>query len=534
MQKYFLEFSQTGILPSLILDYLSNDKGLSKFYSYRPEISAFEKVIEQKQKEKVNRKILVEVLHDQYASVFNNNFEFNTNVKSNIELLISENTFTVTTGHQLNIFTGPLYFFYKIISTINLSEKLKQQYPHYNFIPVYWMASEDHDLEEINHIQLFGKKIIWNQDQKGACGRISTASLTTVIKELKLLTGDNKNASEIIRLFEDAYLKNKKLSDATRYLVHHLFSKYSLVIIDGDDKKLKTEFAEILEDDLKNKSAFKIVNETVTHLGKKYKTQVNPREINLFYLKDGIRGRIVFESSKFKVQDSTMKFSEREIIEELKKHPENFSPNVVLRPLYQEKVLPNLAYVGGPGEIGYWLEYKAMFDYYKINFPVLMLRNTVLWLENSTVSRMNKFSLAAGDLFQPEDVLIKNFVKKNSEDAISLKQEITEVEKSFESIKRKADQSDQSILTSIEGEKQKTLNIFNNLEAKLIRAEKKKQETNINQIRKLHEKIFPETSFQERYDNFIPYYLKYGEIFLKVLKENLDPFDFRLVVLGEN
>ncbi|MEP7170435.1 MAG: bacillithiol biosynthesis cysteine-adding enzyme BshC [Bacteroidota bacterium] len=531
MQKSFLELSQTGIYSSLTLDYLNDEKSLHEFYNLRPEINSFEKAILEKKKENINRKVLVEVLNDQYKNIFTTDFEFNSNVKSNIDSLLNENTFTVTSGHQLNIFTGPLYFLYKIISTINLSEKLKQHYPHYNFVPVYWMASEDHDFEEINHIHLFGKKIAWNQNQKGACGKIATDSLITVIEELNASISGNANGKNILNLFEKAYLKNKSLSDATRFLVHHLFSKYGLVILDGDDRKLKAEFSEFMEDDLKNNSAFKKIMETNRKLEKKYKLQVNPREINLFYLQENSRKRIEKNNSRFTIHDSQLEFSEDEMLNELKNHPENFSPNVVLRPLYEEKILPNLAYVGGPGEISYWLEYKAMFDFHKINFPVLMLRNSALLIDENVSAKMNKLRVTFEDLMQQEDDLIKNFITKNSGEAISLQKEIKEIEHIFENIKQKAASSDPGLIISIDAEKQKTLNSFQNLETKLIRAEKKKQETSINQLKKSREKIFPENTFQERYENFIPYYLKYGDDFLTVLKNNFDPFDFRLVIL---
>jgi bacillithiol synthase len=532
MQKSFLEFSLTGILPPLTMAYLDNENSIHEFYNLRPEINSFEKAILEKKKEKTNREVLVEVLKDQYKNILITDFEFNAGVKSNIDLLLNEHTFTVTTGHQLNIFTGPLYFLYKIISTINLSEKLKQHYhPRYNFVPVYWMASEDHDFEEINHIHLFGKKITWDQNQKGACGRIATDSLINVLEELKSLIGGNENGIKILSVFENAYLKNKTLSDATRFLIHHLFSKYGLVIVDGDDRRLKALFSEIMEDDLKNNSAFKKASETIHKLEKNYKLQVNPREINLFYLQEGMRERIVKEQSQFTIHNSQLKIPGQNISDELKTHPGNFSPNVVLRPLYQEKVLPNLAYVGGPGEISYWLEYKSMFDFYKINFPILMVRNSALLVDEAASSKINKLNISISDLMQPEDNMIKNFITKKFGDSISLQKEINEIENIFEAVKQKADPSDPPLLSSIEGEKHKIVNSFKNLEAKLIRAEKKKQEINISQLKKIREKIFPGNSFQERYENFIPYYLRYGDKFFKSLKENLDPFDSRLIVL---
>src|SRR6185436_14085868 len=229
MQKSFLDLAQSRIYPPLAIDYLNNEKSIQELYGFRPEINSFEYVIREKKRENINRKVLVEVLKDQYHGIFAEDLPFNSKIKSNIESLLDEKTFTVTTGHQLNIFTGPLYFLYKIISTINLSEKLKQHYSQFNFIPLYWMASEDHDFEEINHVNLFGKKIKWEQDLKGASGRMAAGTMVTALDEIKSLIEGNENGKKILSVFENAYLKNKKLSDATRYLVHHLFSTYGLV-----------------------------------------------------------------------------------------------------------------------------------------------------------------------------------------------------------------------------------------------------------------------------------------------------------------
>src|ERR1019366_3566764 len=302
-------------------------------------------------------------------------------------------------------------FIYKIIPTFNLAQILKKKYPEYNFVPVYWMASEDHDFEEIKNINLYGKKIIWdNPEAKGAVGKLKVATLNLMLDELKQILGDSENAKELIQLFSDAYLQQNNLTDATRYLVNHLFSDYGLVILDGDDVSLKSEFSEIIKDDILNNTNYKLVNQTISKLNKiGFKAQVNPREINFFYMIDNVRERIIFDSSKFKVQSLGIAFSKEEILAELKNHPERFSPNVVTRPIYQQMILPNLAYVGGPGEIAYWLEYKAMFDFHKVNLPVLIPRNFVMLIDEKYNQQIKKLGFALMDIFKDTEILIKEY-----------------------------------------------------------------------------------------------------------------------------
>lgn len=530
LNKTVLNYSDTNYFSKLILDYLSGEEKLKSFYSFTPQIDSFREVIDNKAKQLINRDLLVEVIEKQYKE---SNCELPT---ANCKLLQSENTFTVTTGHQLCLFTGPLYFIYKIITTINLAEELKKKYPENNFVPIYWMASEDHDFAEINHIHLFGKKIEWKpENQKAiAVGKLNTESIQQVIEELKPILGASENALQLIALFEKSYLQNKNLADATRCLVHELFKEYGLVILDADNADLKREFASVLEDDIFNHSNYNHVNNSIKQLETLgAKAQVNPREINCFYMTNELRERIVFENGKYVVNNTSITFSKEELQAELKNHPERFSPNVVLRPLYQETILPNLAYIGGGGELAYWLEYKAMFDFHKIQFPVLILRNSVLFIDAASQEKWNKFELTQHDLFSSTEEIIKKFIASHTNENDNLKEEQEKLKAIYELISAKAQKKDATLKASADGELQKALSGIANLENKMLKAEKQKQETSLNQIKKIKDKLFPEGELQERYDTVSTFYLKYGNDFIKSLKENLSPWENKFTLLTE-
>ena len=298
----------------------------------------------------------------------------------NIQSLSESNTFTVTTGHQLNIFTGPIYFLFKLVTTINLSKKLKEYYPDFHFIPVYWMASEDHDFEEISYFNMFGEKYQWATGQTGAVGRFDPSSLADVLYQI----------DENVELFEKAYGRFHTLAGSVRFYVNELFGSEGLVVVDGDDSELKAQFATVTKDDILNQNAHQRVNETnkqLINLG--YKLQASSRPINFFYL-DDFRRRIICEGENFKVLGSKIKFSKQEILSEIEHYPERFSPNVIMRPLYQEMILPNLAYLGGPAEIIYWLQLKGVFDYYKIEFPIIMPRNFGMIIHQKIAKKINQ------------------------------------------------------------------------------------------------------------------------------------------------
>ncbi|MBI3502775.1 MAG: bacillithiol biosynthesis cysteine-adding enzyme BshC [Bacteroidetes bacterium] len=394
MKFHHVSLEKTNHFSKLFLDYINQEKNLSSFYKYSPSADSFSQAIKDISALKFNRKLLVDVITEQYAKT--SNCQLPT---ANCQLLLDEKTFTVCTGHQLCLFTGPLYFIYKIISTINLAEALKKKYSAYNFVPVYWMASEDHDFVEVNHINLFGKKIEWNKKPGGPVGKFSTAGISEVISELKSLLDDSKNVAELIALFENAYLNHSDYASATRYLVNELFGKYGLVILDADDKRLKNEFREIIRDDMFNHTNFNLVNETIAQLKNNgYDAQVIPKEINFFLLSKKFRGWI--DTAKVQSEPEEWK---KKLVEET----ERFSPSVITRPLYQQKIFPNLAYVGGPAEISYWLEYIVMFDHHKIFFPVLIPRNFV-HIDNEETSETEIFK---GELQERHDNFIPFYLK---------------------------------------------------------------------------------------------------------------------------
>ncbi|MCG3167102.1 MAG: putative cysteine ligase BshC [Bacteroidia bacterium] len=527
MKTSFIPYAETGFFSSLILDYISGKTELKEFYEYAPELSSFAKKINDRKDSTVERTILADVLREQ-----NEILKANERVCANIELLRKNNTFTLTTGHQLNLFTGPLYFIYKIISTINLAEKLKQEFPDCNFVPVYWMHCEDHDFAEINHIHLFGKKLEWAEEHHGAAGEISTVSLRSLIAELKSILGESTNANELVNLFSEAYLHHSNLADAMRYLCHHLFGKYGLVILDARDKRLKQIFIPQLKQDIFENVNYKAVSESnsaLEQLG--YKTQVNPREINCFYLTDGKRERIVKSEKGYEILNTALVFSKEELENEIATHPEKFSPNVVLRPLYQEHILPNLAYIGGAGELAYWLQYKSMFAAAKVSFPVLVLRNSVMVVDETVKVKIEKLGLAAKDFFASEEKLVNEFIASHSASDTALVDEQQQMKELFQSVKAKAKQVDVTLEASIEAELQKQLKVLEQLESRIQRAEKKKHETSLNQIKSIREKLFPANSLQERHENISTYYLRYGSGFIDVLKQNLQPLDRRFLIL---
>lgn len=521
--NFFLRESQ--FQSRLVSDYVSGEKSLASFISFPVSYKGFSQAIAERKKFPVNRKVLVEYLLQKEI--------WTEATKQNIELLRSENTFTVTTGHQLCIFTGPLYFVFKIVSCIALCRKLKHQFPECNFVPVYWLASEDHDFAEVNHIHLFGKKLEWKSDVRGAVGKFPLDNFESVLKEfIGFFEGrsDTLVKTETVR---NAYSPHFTLVDATQRLVNALFGEYGLVILDADRPELKREFSAVIKNELQNGDTFRSVNESndeLKSLG--YEIQVNPREVNLFYLKENIRSRIVRKGDRFDVLDTPIHFTMGEVLEEVENHPERFSPNVLMRPLFQETILPDIAYIGGPGEIAYWLQCKRNFENHKTFFPVLVLRDMAMLLNEKQIARLRKFGLEISDLFLPKDEVIKKMVQR--EVGFNLDDERKSMEESFNNISIKAKEIDPTLEGAVNAEKQKQLNALESLEKRIFKAAKSKQETVISQFEKLYDELFPEGELQERHDNFFQHQSVWNENLIDVLLEAFDPTqnEFHVIMQG--
>lgn len=517
-----IPFKNTGYFSNIITDYLENHKNLKAFYKYKPAITNFEEVIENKQFSQDSRDVLVDSLKNQYKTG-KIDLKKNEAVLNAVESLKEQNTFTITTGHQLNLFTGPLYFIYKIASVIKLTQELAILYPDQNFVPIYWMATEDHDLEEINHFFYKGRKYQWKTDQTGAVGRMNLEGLKEVFENFKEEFVDySTNGEEIQKLFSDAYLKHENLTSATRFLANKLFSKYGLVIIDGDDSKLKRLFYPVIKKELLTEFSSEKVEETNKELAKNYKIQVNPRDINLFYLKDNIRERIVKQNDGYQINDTGLKFSESELLTELDNHPERFSPNVILRPLYQECILPNLAYIGGGGELAYWLQLKTTFEAVKVPFPMLILRNSAKFLDERHKKNFNKLGISLEELFEEKGVLSKKWVVKNASRDLTLTNELLELKQTFKELAKKSKLTDVSLVAHVQALEVLHEKSIKQLSEKLIRAERRKESTAMERIEFLKETLFPKGGLQERKENFSVIYLTEGQ---KMIEDLIDAFE---------
>ncbi len=519
MQSDKVSLADTRSFSSFFLDYIQQKETLKPFYSRFPLLQEFGQQIKDKQESfrTENRKTLVDSLRRQYQG-----FNTSPSLAENLTRLELDNTFTITTGHQLNIFTGPLYFIFKIITVINACKKLKSEYPDYNFVPVFWMASEDHDYAEISYFNLYGKKYVWATDQHGAVGRFNTKGLDKLSDELPGNTS----------MFKNAYKDQPNLSSAVRQYVNELFGLKGLVVIDADDRSLKASLRSVAIKDVTAQVNRPIVDKTNNELqALGYKTQIYCRDINFFYLDEGIRSRIEKEGDRFKVLDTDLTFSQKEIEKLIADEPWKFSPNVILRPLYQEMILPNIAYVGGPAEVIYWLQLKGVFSHFKVPFPMLIPRNFGMILSHEVARKFKKTGLTFQELFEEKNYLFNHWVIRNSTHGLTVGKERSGISELFEDLRKQAGSIDPTLAPFVAAEGKRALNSLERIERKMLRAEKRLHTDKLRQIGYVKDALFPNGSLQERTDNFLNFYQK-DPAFIDHLEQSFDPLDFRFNLLS--
>ncbi len=523
MELQSFSFDLISQLSQRDKSYQKNDPKLRRFYKYTPEIDSFKDAIAERRKSKIDRGQLYSSVMQQYADLDSSDLQ-----KQNIEKLKEDNCFTVITAHQPSLMTGPLYYIYKVISVINLSEQLNKKYPDVHVVPVLISGGEDHDFEEINHLQIYNKKLVWNAvHENESVGRMPTGGLEEILNQLQEICREDSAGQVLLAQCKEILSRADTYRDFATGIAILLFKKYGLLVLSMDNPEMKSLISEIIHDEVFNASN-KVLIETAQKeiAASGFDTQTHIRDINFFYFtNENKRLRIEREGERFIILGSSISFSEEEMRKEITDHPERFSPNVNMRPIFQETVFPNLAYLGGGGELAYWLERKVQFEHHGIPFPVLMRRNSVAIVNKNQQKSLDKLGLGIQSLFSSKHEIINSFLQNTSGEAFALTDSIEQLEAIYAQIKVKAEELDQTLGPKVEAEKAKSIKAIESLEGRLKKVIKQKSESSLGKIDKTYEALFPSGSLQERKVNFLQFYDSMGDEFIDGLKEHLDPFN---------
>jgi bacillithiol biosynthesis cysteine-adding enzyme BshC len=524
---HFAEYQDVKAFSSFDKAYQAQDDRLARYLKAFPSLDSINKAIQERQFPQERRAILVETLERQYKTI-----GLWDSAAIKIKSIGDPSTFTVITAHQPVLFGGPLYMIYKIASVIHLARQLNSGNSSQKVVPIFVVGGEDHDVEEMNHALVFNNRLEWKTDQEGSVGRFRIDdAFNNVVGELAEITGER--GDKVVSLIRSCFSDDLSYGEGYQKFIYSLFSHTPLLVVNMDDAAFKQSFIPIIEKEIFEMPSQSLVEATQDALeGDDFKKQAYAREINLFHLGDKGRTQINPDGSNFEIAGKV--YSPEMIRELIHNEPENFSPNVVVRPLYQEWTLPNVAYIGGGGELAYWTERKSQFSAFGIPFPILIRRASIGWLDSHVVKKMEKVGMTIDDLFEDEEEYIKASISETTEEDDLVREQKAKINASFDLIRKKMESFDPSIEKYVAAEQRKTEKILENIETKIIRSAKKKEEVTVNQIRKVYDHLFPGQSLQERVSNFIPYYMKYGQDWIDHVIEHADPMDRRFFLFVEN
>ncbi len=523
-----IAFNKVNQLSHFDQLYAADQQLFSSLLPYPATIEGIAASIEGRKNRDVNRELLVEILTDQYKK---NGIDGRDEL---IKSLSYKNTFTIVTAHQPYLFGGPLYFILKILSTVKLAQQSKAAFPDYNFVPVFYIGGEDHDIDESNNVTVFNKKVVWSTDQRGPVGRMTTQDISTALEEVIAILGKSENALKLEADLSECYGAGKEINHAITCFIHHVLADYQLLVINADDLKAKKSFKSIIKDEVLNGIAEHLVTSQQEELKKMgLKPQAFVRPINFFYLSAEGRNRIIKENESFLINNTEIKFSISEMELELENHPERFSPNVIMRPLYEEFILPSVAFVGGGGELAYWIDRKLLFEHFNVHMPVLVRRDSMMIVDQGSMKKLAKLHLKIQDLFKDAHDLKTYFLNMHAESAISLNEETQELSALIKKIQEKVASIDPTLTGFVGSETNSFFKTIEHIEARVKKSLSSKHDIELQQLHTLQQKFFPSNSLQERNESFMSFYIKMGNSLFEKIYNASDPLDISFKIIEE-
>ncbi|MBY5957019.1 bacillithiol biosynthesis cysteine-adding enzyme BshC [Membranicola marinus] len=527
MEVNYFDFETIGKFSVNDIAYAQGNNGLENFYQFAPSYENLSDAARQRDTFTVDRELLVQVIRTQYEA-----FCQDPEVIDRIERLNDPNTFTIITAHQPTLFTGPLYFIYKCLSAIKVADQFNTAQDDYHTQPVLILGGEDHDFDEMNHLNIFGKTVTWEDHQGGAVGRYRKDSLEPVLEEVYDILGQSENAQTLIKKFKTSFSRVDTYGAGMQRFVHELIGHLGILVVNMDEPAFKRKMIPIFKDDIENHTSYTIVRDIQSSFSEAgFEEQAYVRPINLFYLTDHDRDRIEENDGVYHTVNGDKKWDKSQLLNEIEEHPERFSPNVILRPIYQELIFPNLAYVGGGGEISYWLERKAQFEKLGVFYPMLIRRDSFQLISTRDLESIQELGFSLEDMMLPEHKLVEKYLSLHGREEIDLSADINKLNPLEEIIQQKVEAIDPSLVARIGAQFAKFKNDLHGVEKRLKKTEKKSHDNNIKKIKKIQNKLFPDHGLQERTDNFMSWYILHGEGFFKELLKQADPFDTRLKTL---
>jgi bacillithiol biosynthesis cysteine-adding enzyme BshC len=542
-----MNISHLRRFSDLARDYITafDSSPIQKFYPLSPTVrgAALVSLIEDRVKrsstdpEKEHRKVLVETLRRQHSDAGT----LTQKVEENLKSLASEKCCAIVTGQQVGIFGGPLYTIYKALHTIILANEFRTLFPEYHFVPVFWQETEDHDFEETSFINIITsnfelRRITYESSEdisRRQVGGISfeKEALERAYSEIESFIPKTDFTDEVLALYRSAYQEGFTFAEAQAAYLGELLSDEGLLILNPNSAELKKHAAGIFRKEIETAP---YLSGRINAVGKElvasgYHAQLEQEGMNLFLADSGKRYKVSKTETGFSY--NSVAISGEKLNEMLDEHPERFSMNVVMRPLVQDTILPTIAYSAGPGEIAYFAQLRAAYEWAGIAMPLIVPRIGMTILEDRFDKLFAKYTITAEDFLQRSDEILKTLLQTEQETVLSeaFTKVQTNIDALLESVRPVISETDTTLDPALTTLKGKLLTAVKDFESKSLAAERKKQSGTKQQFEKAMNVLLPYGKLQERELNLLYFLNKYGLQYWQQLKATMiaNPPDFR-------
>ncbi|MDX2031838.1 MAG: bacillithiol biosynthesis cysteine-adding enzyme BshC [Blastocatellia bacterium] len=542
MTENAISFREIPRTSRLFNDYLYNFDRVSRFYDEGRDLTSLVARAEKVAAQHFSRDAVAEVLTDQNRSAGAGAETF-----ANIERLRQPDSVVVITGQQAGLFTGPLYTIFKALTAIKLAEELRGR--GVNAVPMFWIAAEDHDFEEVNHTRLVNRE-----------GQLTTITYTACspkegkpVGDVKLAEGIQENIDQLIaalpesefapKLREDlreSYAAGTGFADAFARMMMKFFGKYGVVLINPLDDRLKHISGELYVGAMSQAPAFasKLVDESAALVEAGYHAQVytSPEAVPLFMLDEGRRTAMVRrEDGRFYLKNSEKSFASDELLSTVARCPNCFSPNVTLRPIVQDFLLPTVAYIGGPAEIAYFAQLRPNYALLGRVEPVVLPRASFTLIEKRHAKTMAKYGIEFSELFEGPEGVLKRVVERSLDQTTATVFDETErvFNDQLDKLRDSLVSVDATLADALKGGREKILYQLHNLRTRFIHNRTKRDETMAQQIERLFAALYPNKNLQERELNVAYFLARYGDEVIDRVYQEIDPefHDHKLILL---
>nr|WP_144924981.1 bacillithiol biosynthesis cysteine-adding enzyme BshC [Paenibacillus bovis] len=516
--------------------YIEQKEPVRGFFHYDiTENTVFEKRYQDVMNRKYNRADLAECI-----KAYMLKFPQSEQTKNSLKKLQLHNSSVVIGGQQAGLLTGPLYTIHKVISIIKLAEHQEKKLGT-PVIPVFWIAGEDHDVLEVNHVYVEAgqsmKKMSYqevNVNEKRMTSDISfnKDEMKKWIDSIFMHFGERKYTKELLSFIDEVLQSSHTITDLFSYIIMELFKDYGLLIMDAADPNIRkleqSYFEQLINENTQITNAVLQQQDIITGHGFKKAIEIDADCANIFYYKNNERLLLNYDplEDMFVEKKGNFQIERRLLLEELNSSPEKFSNNVVTRPVMQEFVFPSLAFIAGPGEIAYWGELKQVFEHLGIQMPPIIPRLNMTFVEAVVERDVNELELDLNNVLKNGvNSSLQVFLdSERDQELISKLDEIASYLKAeYNDIFSRLEESDRGLLPLAK----KNLN-FHLLQLEFLERKsnfnmEQKFQATLDKYKKVERHLYPNGIPQERIWNIFYYLNEYGLSFIdQLMMENFE------------